>query len=249
MPFVMPLVIEVSGGRSLSSARHQATLLKSTHGKAAYPFKHSRSSKVSGQEERRFRVLMCQFRVRAGQTNETCSPTERESANPKHRPPTIPIELPTLPLLLLLGGEEKDKGQRKETEEYAKGKREKKAIRGYSTRWGRACLWRAGLPMNTNTRIRLGFRSLIGVGGSGKQAVTGGRVEAGTAGAGTLTFSPKQPLFLQQQLGLFLILLPFSQELKKRLPTWPTLTRYSSHFERRRSSPADDNRFNSWGSC
>lgn len=25
MPFVMPLVIEVSGGRSLSSARHQAT--------------------------------------------------------------------------------------------------------------------------------------------------------------------------------------------------------------------------------
>lgn len=25
--------------------------------------------------------------------------------------------------------------------------------------------------------------------------------------------------------------------------------RYSSHFERRRSSPADDNRFNSWGSC
>lgn len=38
----------------------------------------------------------------AGQTNETCSPTERESANPKHRPPTIPIDLPTLPLLLLL---------------------------------------------------------------------------------------------------------------------------------------------------
>ncbi|KAB5511299.1 hypothetical protein DKX38_030094 (mitochondrion) [Salix brachista] len=37
--------------------------LKSTHGKAAYPFKHSRSSKVSGQEERRFRVLMCQFRL------------------------------------------------------------------------------------------------------------------------------------------------------------------------------------------
>lgn len=27
MPFVMPLVIEVSGGRSLSSARHQATLV------------------------------------------------------------------------------------------------------------------------------------------------------------------------------------------------------------------------------
>lgn len=50
-------------------------------------------------------------------------------------------------------------------------------------------LWRAGLPMNTNTRIRLGFRSLIRVGGSGKQAATGGRVEAGTAGAGTLTFS------------------------------------------------------------
>lgn len=27
MPFVMPLVIEVSGGRSLSSASHQATLV------------------------------------------------------------------------------------------------------------------------------------------------------------------------------------------------------------------------------
>lgn len=39
------------------------------------------------------------FQFRAGQTNEPC-------------PPTIPIELPTLPLLLLLGGEEKDKGQR-----------------------------------------------------------------------------------------------------------------------------------------
>lgn len=31
--------------------------------------------------------------------------------------------------------------------------------------------------MNTNPRIRLGFRSLIRVGGSGKQAATGGRVE------------------------------------------------------------------------
>lgn len=41
--------------------------------------------------------------------------------------------------------------------------------------------------MNTNPRIRLGFRSLIRVGGSGKQAATGGRVEAGTAGAGTRT--------------------------------------------------------------
>jgi hypothetical protein len=33
--------------------------------------------------------------------------------------------------------EEKDKGQKKETEEYAKVKREKRVIRGYSTRWGR----------------------------------------------------------------------------------------------------------------
>lgn len=41
--------------------------------------------------------------------------------------------------------------------------------------------------MNTNTRIRLGFRSLIRVGGSGKQVATGGTVEAGTAGAGTRT--------------------------------------------------------------
>lgn len=42
-------------------------------------------------------------------------------------------------------------------------------------------------PIHTNTRIRLGFRSLIRVGGSGKEAATGGRVEAVTAVTGTRT--------------------------------------------------------------
>lgn len=58
--------------------------------------------------------------------------------------------------------------ERKETEEYAKRKREKRAIQGYSTRWGRACLWRAGLPMNTNILVSgLAFR-LVRL-GSGKE--------------------------------------------------------------------------------
>lgn len=45
---------------------------------------------------------------------------------------------------------------------------------------------------------------------------------------------------LQQQLGLFLILLPFSKELKKRLLTWPTLTTLFSKEKRSRPPMTTD---------